>query len=237
MYRTHLLAIFFSIFVTVEFYASSPSAVCARCGLVQYCSRECQKRDWKQHKIECSKSVDDGDAALYKKLQWRIEQFENFYTPIIHRLVLDLYRLYNKAMNNDDILFPENAIVEIQLADLPQSAKRPRLYIKQVLVAELSQYEMEAVYSSGNTRLEPGFAYVRHCMSYKTGSGEDDYFTKYYQFQYRVDPDERSEFKRASKKMYNENLREHQDFINSVAKGEKPKVYKVIKDVLKEKHG
>jgi sulfatase maturation enzyme AslB (radical SAM superfamily) len=29
---------------------------CARCGIVQYCSRECQKLDWKQqHKIECGK--------------------------------------------------------------------------------------------------------------------------------------------------------------------------------------
>jgi hypothetical protein len=29
--------------------------ICARCKLVSYCSRECQKKDWKQHRLECKK--------------------------------------------------------------------------------------------------------------------------------------------------------------------------------------
>jgi hypothetical protein len=29
--------------------------ICVRCKLVSYCSRECQKKDWKQHRLECKK--------------------------------------------------------------------------------------------------------------------------------------------------------------------------------------
>ena len=138
-------------------------------------------------------------------------------------------------MNTGDISFPENAVVEIQLADLPQSAKRPHLYIKQVLVAKLSKYEMNAAYSSNIRR--SGYKNVQYCLSYRNGPGDDENFTTYYRFQYQVDTAERSEFKRASKKMYSENVDEHEAYINSVAKGENPKVYKIIKQVLKEKHG
>lgn len=31
------------------------SKTCARCKAVAYCSRECQKKDWKQHKVTCGK--------------------------------------------------------------------------------------------------------------------------------------------------------------------------------------
>jgi len=200
--------------------------------MAQYCSRECQKLDWKQrHKIECGKSQDGS-----KKLAWRLDQFYNFYTPMIGKLVLDMYRFMNKEMNNDDILFPEDDIVEIQLADLPQSAKRPRLYIEQVIVGKLSEYEKEAAYSRASLP-EPGYKRVRYCLSYKTGSGENDTHFSYYQFHYGAHPAERSNFNRNTKKLYDENVGEHVSMINSVARGEKPKVYKVIKEILKENNG
>ena len=106
---------------------------CAGCGLVQYCSKECQKRHWKQHKVECGKC-----DISFKKLGWRMDQFGHFYNPLIHKLVLDMHRFYNKEMDTGDVLFPEDVIVEIQLADLPRSAKRPRLYIKKVFLAKLT---------------------------------------------------------------------------------------------------
>ena len=30
------------------------SSVCGRCGAVRYCSRECQRTDWKAHKPACT---------------------------------------------------------------------------------------------------------------------------------------------------------------------------------------
>ena len=204
---------------------------CARCGIAQYCSRECQKLDWKQrHKIECGKFQEGS-----KKLGWRLEQFYNFYTPMIDMLVLDMYRFMNKEMNNDDVLFPEDDIVELQLADLPQSAKRPRLYIKQVIVGKLSEYEKEVC--SRASRPEHGRKRVRYCLSYKTGSGENDTHFSYYQFQYGAPPTERSNFNRNTKELYSENVGEHRDMINSLARGENPKIYKVIKEILKENNG
>ena len=212
------------------------STECARCGLVQYCSRECQKRDWKQHKIECRKSEDGDKAALYKKIQSRLFQFDDLYSPIINRLVLDWYRLYNKEMDTGDILFPEDTIVDIRLADLPQSAKRPRLYIKHVRIAKLTKYEIEAAFSRVSLPM-PGCERVRYCLSYSYGPGKNDIFNIFHQFQSQVDSAVRSEFNRGSKQLYLENTHKHQDFINSVAKGENPKIYKVIKEILKENNG
>jgi hypothetical protein len=141
-------------------------------------------------------------------------------------------------MNTGDILFPENAIVEIQLADLPQSAKRPRLCIKEVVVAELSNEKMKAGYSRFSLP-EPGYDRVRYCLVYRysRGTGENEYFYSYLQFHYRVSPNERSNFNRNTKKLYSDNVGEHQNFINSVAKGESPKIHKVIKKILKENNG
>ena len=147
-----------------------------------------------------------------------------------------MYRLYNKEMDTGDILFPENTVIEIQVADLPQSAKRPRLYIKEVVVAEISNETKKAAYSRFSLP-EPGYERVRYCLVYNHGTGENEYLYSYCQFQYRVSPNDRSAFNRSSKELYSENVGEHQDFINSVSKGESPKIYKVIKQVLKEKNG
>lgn len=31
---------------------------CSRCKKILYCSKECQKEDWKKHKIECDKIIE-----------------------------------------------------------------------------------------------------------------------------------------------------------------------------------
>ena len=175
-------------------------------------------------------------TALNKKLGWRLDQFFYFYSPLIAKLVLDMYRLFNRDMNTSDILFPEDIAIEIQLADLPQGAKRPRFYIEQVGVTKLTEDGLERAFT-GASLPENGYERVRYCLSHRYGPGENEKLSSYYQFQYQVDPAERSRFKRSTKELYDENVGEHVNAINSIAKGENPKFYKIIKQVLKEKNG
>ena len=133
-------------------------------------------------------------------------------------------------MDTGDVLFPEDVIVEIQLADLPRSAKRPRLYIKKVFLAKLSMDEVERAYSRASLP-EPGYTHVRYCLAYNYG--ENEYFFAHYQFHHRVGPAARSNFARSSKQLYDQNVGEHCSFMNSIAKGENPKVYKLIKGIIR----
>lgn len=159
-----------------------------------------------------------------------MDQFGHFYSPLIHKLVLDMHQFYNKVMDTGDVLFPEDVIVEIQLADLPRSAKRPRLYIKKVFLAKLSMDEVERAYSRASLP-EPGYTHVRYCLAYNYGENEN--FFSHYQFHHRVGPAERSNFARSSKQLYDQNVGEHCSFMNSIAKGENPKVYKLIKGIMR----
>ncbi|KAK1738049.1 hypothetical protein QTG54_011343 [Skeletonema marinoi] len=179
---------------------------CSGCGLVLYCSKECQRSDWKlSHKVECGK-------------------------------LLDMFRLFNKEMNAGDVLFPAEFFVDIHLADLPRGTKRPRLYIKHAMIGKLSKRVLDVVYS----RMKPperGYESVRYCLSYSFGPGENDNISSYRQFHYKMGPNKLRRLKRSTKNVYEENVDEHMNMINSIARGESPRMYKVIKEIMKEKFG
>jgi len=208
---------------------------CTGCRLVLYCSKECQRSDWKQHKVECRKCDDEQTAALHKKVSWRLDQFYAFYSPFIHKLVLDMYRLFNKELDAGDVLFPADTFVDIHLADLPRSAKRPRYYIKEVRVAKMLGNKFQAM-SARTKPLERGYAYVHACLTYKYGR-EHESISSYSQFQYHVSSAELRRIKRSTKEAYAEKVGEHVNYINDIAKGENPRHYKIIKEILKEKLG
>lgn len=52
--------------------------VCARCQVVFYCSPECQKKDWKNHKSECSLYIQKG-IPLYRSPISNLWEFGNEY--------------------------------------------------------------------------------------------------------------------------------------------------------------
>jgi hypothetical protein len=61
--------------------------------------------------------------------------------------------------------------------------------------------------------------------------------SSYFQFQYQIVPEELRRLKRSKKEVYEENVNEHMNTINIIAKGDAPQIYKVIKECLKEKLG
>ncbi|KAK6204043.1 hypothetical protein LQW54_008504 [Pestalotiopsis sp. IQ-011] len=47
--------------------ASDDLKTCAKCRSISYCSRDCQKDDWKVHKKTCAKDVQDGTNQTQQK--------------------------------------------------------------------------------------------------------------------------------------------------------------------------
>ncbi|KAK3343547.1 hypothetical protein B0T25DRAFT_554606 [Lasiosphaeria hispida] len=105
----------------------SPPAVtlkhCAKCSVTQYCSRDCQKADWKSHKKVCGKqgrpdrdlpfpSSADGSASLSPPIGLdgpvatpftRLENGTWLHgrpEKDVHRLLIDSYRLRVEDMHN-----------------------------------------------------------------------------------------------------------------------------------------
>eukprot|EP01083_Nonionella_stella_P150360 478898_1 len=64
---------------------------CARCKKVGYCSRVCQKKDWKYHKKVCNKKREiQGEIPLYVKYVWRV-----IFIPILYVLYLSCCYLWS----------------------------------------------------------------------------------------------------------------------------------------------
>lgn len=172
-------------------------------------------------------------AVINRKVSSRLDKFSSFFEPYIHHLVLDTYRFFYKVMDAGNILFPADLAVCVKLADLPRGTKRPRLYITNTFVAELSEKEKQQ-YVRGKP-LERGYQYARYFLEYEAHSCENGTISSHYRFQYRVDHHELGRLKRTPKKVYEENVLEHQGAINGVARGENQQFYKIIKKILKEK--
>lgn len=51
---------------------------CSRCKQVKYCSAECQKRDWNEHKNIC-KILNTSESEVYEILKLAREHYINFY--------------------------------------------------------------------------------------------------------------------------------------------------------------
>lgn len=65
---------------------SKPLKHCAKCGEAWYCSRECQKADWKQHKKVCGKSSSNASAGYGATSRTGISKMKAFdyYNNVAH---------------------------------------------------------------------------------------------------------------------------------------------------------
>jgi len=103
-------------------------ARCSRCQTIPYCSRDCQKKHWKQHKTTCYEHSDEMTIAV-DKLVRRLDRFSNLFAPMLSMLLVakhGLYRMENKRAT------PRTHAMMVHVSDLPDDAKKPRLRIDKV---------------------------------------------------------------------------------------------------------
>ncbi len=120
---------------------------CNGCGEAFYCSRECQKHDWKKHKPIC-KSIQNTSnrQRKYKKLNRRLDKFTNIYFPLIRPMAIARFALHYQTTGEDfTVTSPITHGVVVFLTDLPDSAMRPRLCIEKLSVSKMSQ-PMKSIY-------------------------------------------------------------------------------------------
>lgn len=70
----------------------SSTFVCSVCKVVSYCSKECQKRDWKYHKLICGKIQSDYTSRRYV-YKWEYGSYCRLKTPslLVWNLISKMY--------------------------------------------------------------------------------------------------------------------------------------------------
>ncbi|EXJ91678.1 hypothetical protein A1O3_00228 [Capronia epimyces CBS 606.96] len=119
---------------------------CAKCKTTQYCSQECQKTDWKEHKKSCSKNAPDrsnpsfstggsgrasaGIAAIDKpftalsKKKW----LHNRPEAEVYALLIDIYRMRVE----DDYKFSGDVDMDSIYGGAPNGFAGFRRFLRQV---------------------------------------------------------------------------------------------------------
>ena len=102
---------------------------CAACGFVNYYSKECQKADWKRHKQQDCKQVNDSEKRKERRLDKRLDRFMRLYGPLLRSAIIDRYAILAKDENVDGETICNTHTVSIDLTDLPaNTATRPYLH-------------------------------------------------------------------------------------------------------------
>jgi hypothetical protein len=120
---------------------------CASCAKVRYCSRPCQRGDWKAHKAMCKiltecrqqKETDGAAAAAGGEgggpgqevsaavLSARVDKFKKSFMPLIQ--LVCFFELKNGPTSSKRDNSGHDTFVVIELEALPDSCKAPRLQI------------------------------------------------------------------------------------------------------------
>jgi hypothetical protein len=92
---------------------------CSRCKQTRYCSKECQKSHWKEHKLECNMLSFKNAALITDDSRERMELFKEKFIPMMQ--LATYWELKQSA---------EDMIMIFELDALPTECKAPRLGIK-----------------------------------------------------------------------------------------------------------
>lgn len=47
---------------------------CAQCRSIRYCSRDCQKKDWRSHKTQCKQEKENREQSLKERKEWKTKR-------------------------------------------------------------------------------------------------------------------------------------------------------------------
>ena len=99
----------------------SPVSCCSQCRFVSYCSKDCQKKDWNHHKIECL--VIKNMLALDKNAN--VAKKDNWLRPLIRTLQLE-FNENSKTKEQDKKLFYEQVLQMVSLLSFSTEATKSK---------------------------------------------------------------------------------------------------------------
>jgi len=113
--------------------ANAKHKKCGKCGIVNYCSRECQITDWPQHKKGCrqwrNQKLEDKNSTTNENDGFkRIFNFSRKYSPLCCSIAQHLFPIKTSR---------KGTIAMIYLQDLPEDCKFPRMEIESVGRADI----------------------------------------------------------------------------------------------------
>jgi len=212
---------------------------CSGCEVCVYCSRECQKAHWKDHKEFCQVNSCTEDSAHYKKTMRKLKRFQGMYYPLIELMIHLRFALRAKELNIDLDDIPNTHTMHLILGDIPDDitdAKKPRMMIKHlepVAVADMSEKSRVKFEESRKKLKSEGhvvcYTFVYPCFEAgKCYSWSQSCLHSRDPFYY---------FRRYDKLEMLEKIVWLTQGINGMAKGTRPDLYKEVKRFLKEDGG
>lgn len=212
---------------------------CSGCHGTVYCSRECQKAHWKDHKTFCQMHSCDEDAKFFKTTLRKLKKFQGLYYPLIELMIHLRFALLSKELNVDLDSIPSTHIVYMHLADIPadnKDAKRPRICISGLEPKTISDLEEDSRNKILKTRdrLKDQGHVVSYTFVYPCFEVGKCYKSSQYCLHSR---DPFYYFRRYDKLEILQKVTWLIQGINGMAKGQRPDIYTIVKKFMKEDGG